>query len=61
MSSDVPAPVPIPPAPDSAPVSESPVLRWLSTSNPFYVISAALFLLGLRMSFGAHATSIRGR
>ena len=27
-------------------------LRWLCTSNPFYVISAGLFLAGLRLSFG---------
>src|SRR4051812_46585561 len=27
------------------------VLRWVSTSTPFYVLSAALFLAGLRLSF----------
>ncbi|MBA4191251.1 MAG: hypothetical protein C0467_24990 [Planctomycetaceae bacterium] len=30
-----------------------PFIRWLWTSNPFYVISAGLFLFGLRESFGA--------
>lgn len=60
MSSDVPAPDPVPPAPEPLPsiMDASPVLRWLSTSNPFYVISAALFLLGLRMSFGAHVRDL---
>src|SRR5262245_57721540 len=53
MSSDVPAPVPIPPANDPTPLVVSPLLRWVCTSNPFYIISAALFLFGLRMSFGA--------
>lgn len=28
-------------------------VRWIGTSNPFYVISAALFLFGLRLSLGA--------
>jgi hypothetical protein len=28
------------------------------TSNPFYVISAALFLFGLRVSFGTHARDV---
>lgn len=28
-------------------------LRWLCTSNPFYVVSAGLFLAGLWISFGA--------
>jgi hypothetical protein len=27
------------------------ILRWICTSNPFYVISAGLFLFGLRVSF----------
>lgn len=64
MSSDYPAPdpVPIPPAPEpEAPVPPAPVsplLRWVCTSNPFYVISAALFLFGLRASFGAQAREI---
>jgi hypothetical protein len=26
-------------------------VRWICTSNPFYVISAGLFLFGLRISF----------
>jgi len=33
-------------------------LRFICTSNPFYVISAALFLLGLRLSFGEQAREV---
>jgi hypothetical protein len=29
------------------------LLRWVCTNNPFYVLSAGLFLAGLRLSFGA--------
>src|SRR5438045_7431820 len=38
---------------DLRPPSATPrsLLRWVSTSNPFYVLSAALFLVGLRLSF----------
>src|SRR5204862_907017 len=32
--------------------------RWLCTNNPFYVISAGLFLFGLRISFGAQVRDI---
>src|SRR5919198_5044870 len=35
-----------------------PLVRWVATSNPFYVISAGLFLVGLRVSFGAQARDI---
>src|SRR5262245_44874344 len=35
-----------------------PFVRWICTSNAFYVISAGLFLLGLRMSFTAQAREI---
>ncbi len=57
-SADIPVPdVPNSPPPTSSsppPASEPhPFLRWVSTSNPFYVISAGLFLFGLRMSFSA--------
>ena len=31
------------------------LLRWIRTNNPFYVLSAGLFLIGLRLSFGAQA------
>lgn len=34
------------------------LLRWVCTNNPFYVISAGLFLAGLRVSFGAPAEAI---
>ncbi len=34
------------------------VLQWISTSNPFYVLSAFLFLAGLKMSFGAHSREV---
>jgi hypothetical protein len=33
-------------------------IRWICTSNPFYVISAGLFLFGLRISFGAQVRDI---
>lgn len=52
-SASVPAVAPPPPA-----GATPPLIRWLCTSNPFYVISAALFLVGLRLSFGAHARDI---
>lgn len=45
--------VPAPPEPDPAPADPGRTpLDWVATSNPFYVISAALFLFGLRVSFG---------
>jgi len=46
--------------PESSPSASAtpPLLRWICTSNPFYVISAALFLFGLRVSFGAQASEI---
>lgn len=34
--------------------AERSLLGWIATSNPFYAISAALFLFGLRMSFAQH-------
>ena len=30
-------------------------VRWICTKNPFYVLSAGLFLVGLRVSFGTQA------
>jgi hypothetical protein len=33
-------------------------VKFLGTSNPFYAISAVLFLVGLRLSFGSHASEI---
>ena len=60
-SADVPV-SPVPPTPPPfAPVSVKVahrVLRLLCTSNPFYVVSAALFLFGLRASFGPQASDI---
>lgn len=52
----------IPPVP-SVPPTDPPgnprrPLGWIATSNPFYVISAGLFLIGLRMSFGEQARGI---
>jgi len=35
------------------------LVRWLWTSNPFYVLSAALFLAGLFLSFGAQAEDVQ--
>jgi hypothetical protein len=34
------------------------LLRWICTNNPFYVLSAGLFLAGLWVSFGAQADAI---
>jgi len=31
------------------------LIRWICTNNPFYVLSAGLFLFGLRVSFGTQA------
>ena len=44
--------VPTPPAPPLAGAARE-VLRWVSCNNPFYVLSAGLFLLGLWASFQA--------
>ncbi len=38
------------PAPSLAGCTQG--IRWVCTKNPFYVLSAGLFLLGLRVSFG---------
>jgi hypothetical protein len=35
------------------------LLRWICTSNPFYVLSAGLFLVGLYISFGAQAEAVQ--
>jgi hypothetical protein len=34
------------------------ILKFICTSNPFYVVSAALFLFGLRISFAAQSNEI---
>lgn len=39
-------------------LKERTLIRWICTSNPFYVLSAVLFLAGLRISFGAQARDI---
>ncbi|WP_439631272.1 hypothetical protein [Gemmata sp.] len=41
-----------------APPPRRPLVRWLWTSNPFYVVSAGLFLYGLRESFGAQTREV---
>lgn len=33
------------------------LVRWLYTSNPFYVLSAELFFVGLRVSFNTHGAT----
>jgi hypothetical protein len=50
-------------SPFSLDASEPPaagrgLLGWVATSNPLYVVSAGLFLYGLRESFGAQARDI---
>src|SRR5689334_11099370 len=54
LSLPVPPPIPVPLSVKGA----HRFLRFICTSNPFYVISAALFLLGLRLSFGAQARAV---
>ena len=44
--------------PPSAPSGRG-LVRWLCTSNPFYVLSAGLFLAGLFISFGAQAEEVQ--
>jgi len=34
------------------------VIRWVATQNPFYVVSAGLFLVGLWISFGAQGNEV---
>lgn len=53
-SADLPV-SPIPPVPDPDAWYRRTLLGWVATSNPFYVISAGLFLIGLRVSFGTQA------
>jgi hypothetical protein len=45
------------PAPPPAARGRS-LARWVSTNNPFYVLSAGLFLVGLWVSFGAQARAV---
>ncbi len=42
----------------AAPVPPRNVLSWVCTSNPLYVLSAGLFLVGLRLSFGDAAREV---
>jgi hypothetical protein len=48
------------PTPSAPPLSEATreLLRWLSCNNPFYVLSAGLFLIGLWASFQAGSGEI---
>ncbi len=69
-SADLPVlpPASPPPPPLPSPITPVPVpltvrgahhlLRFLWTSNPFYVISAGLFLVGMRLSFSARGSEI---
>src|SRR5439155_9465952 len=41
------------PSPPPLAAGAQGLLRWVCTSNPFYVISAGLFLAGLWVSFGS--------
>jgi hypothetical protein len=41
-----------------APVPSRGLVSWICTSNPFYVLSAGLFLIGLRLSFGGAAREV---
>jgi len=42
----------------ASPAPSRTLLQMIATSNPFYIISAALFLFGLRVSFGDTDTDI---
>lgn len=42
----------------AAPVPSRSLLGWVCTSNPLYVLSAGLFLVGLRLSFGDAAREV---
>src|SRR5947209_19818630 len=35
------------------------MIRWVGTSNPFYVLSAGLFLVGLWISFGEQVEAMQ--
>jgi hypothetical protein len=52
-----PSPSPSPSAPPLHEVARS-LLQWLSCNNPFYVLSAAMFLIGLWASFQAQSGEI---
>jgi hypothetical protein len=47
-----PAPTPPTPAPRG-------LIRWICTSNPFYALSAALFLVGLKLSVETQAEAVQ--
>jgi hypothetical protein len=60
-SADLPVPPPASSSPIPVPLSvrgANRILRLLWTSNPFYVISAGLFLLGLKLSFSAQSSEV---
>ena len=42
-----------------SPASGRGLIRWLCTNNPFYVLSAGLFLAGLWISFGAQSEEVQ--
>src|SRR3954468_5542636 len=46
------------PTPAPAAPRRPDLARWLSTNNPFYVLSAGLFLAGLWVSFGAQSEAV---
>src|ERR1700733_8950415 len=47
------------PAPALRPAAAPGLLRWVCTSNPFYVLSAGLFLAGLWTSVEAQADDVQ--
>src|SRR5579884_2142851 len=47
-----------PPAAPAPPAKAPSLIRLVCTSNPFYALSAALFLAGLWLSFGAQAGEV---
>jgi hypothetical protein len=47
-----------PPRPATGPVPRG-LIAWVCTNNPFYVLSAGLFLIGLRLSFGEQVEAVQ--
>src|SRR5579871_1742269 len=50
--------VPVPSAPPASRTGRG-LIRWVCTNNPFYVLSAGLFLAGLWISFGGQTEEVQ--
>lgn len=58
MNADA-TPLPQPPRAPGRGLDPTGLMRWVYTSNPFYVISAGLVFLGLRASFDARGPAVQ--